>query len=61
MKTKKATSVAFLSCEHAYDTAIRNAEMQYKSDKDACGSRSGNAKDACVKEADATLTTPTFA
>ena len=35
----------------AYDTAVRNAEAQYKVDKDACGSRSGNAKDICLAEA----------
>src|SRR5262245_26723571 len=35
----------------AYDTAIRNAETQYKNDKDACASRSGNAKDICMAEA----------
>jgi hypothetical protein len=37
--------------KEAYDAAIRNAEAQYKSDKDACGSRSGNAKDICMAEA----------
>jgi hypothetical protein len=35
----------------AYDTAVRNAEAQYKADKDACSSRSGNAKDICLAEA----------
>ena len=35
----------------AYDTAFKNAETQYKMDKDACSSRSGNAKDICVAEA----------
>jgi hypothetical protein len=35
----------------AYDTAIRNADAQYKIDKDACSSRSGNAKDICLAEA----------
>lgn len=35
----------------AYDTAVRNAETQYKIDKDACASRSGNAKDICLAEA----------
>jgi hypothetical protein len=35
----------------AYDTAIKNAETQYKIDKDACSSRSGNAKDVCLAEA----------
>jgi hypothetical protein len=35
----------------AYDTAVRNADAQYKIDKDACASRSGNAKDICLAEA----------
>ena len=35
----------------AYDTAVRNAEAQNKVDKDACASRSGNAKDICLAEA----------
>jgi hypothetical protein len=37
--------------KEAYDTAVRNAETQYKVDKDACGARSGNAKDICLAEA----------
>lgn len=35
----------------AYDAAVKNAELQYKMDKDACASRSGNAKDICLAEA----------
>ena len=35
----------------AYDGAVKNAETQYKMDKDACSSRSGNAKDICLAEA----------
>jgi hypothetical protein len=35
----------------AYDGAIKSAETQYKMDKDACSSRSGNAKDICLAEA----------
>ena len=35
----------------AYDTAIKSAETQYKIDRDACASRSGNAKDVCLAEA----------
>ena len=35
----------------AYDTTVRNAEAQYKIDKDGCASRSGNAKDICLAEA----------
>src|SRR6266542_3225277 len=45
-----AASPAPISKE-AYDTAVRNAETQYKIDKDACGTRSGNAKDICLAEA----------
>lgn len=35
----------------AYDAAVRNAETQNKMEKDACSSRSGNAKDICLAEA----------
>ena len=35
----------------AYDLAVKNAEAQNKVDKDACASRSGNAKDICLAEA----------
>ena len=35
----------------AYDLAVKNADAQYKMDKDACSSRSGNAKDICLAEA----------
>jgi hypothetical protein len=35
----------------AYDAAIKSAETQFKLDKDACSSRSGNAKDICLAEA----------
>jgi len=35
----------------AYDTAVKNAEAQYKVDKDACASRGGNAKNLCLAEA----------
>jgi hypothetical protein len=34
-----------------YDIAVKNAETQYKVDKDACSSGSGNAKDICLAEA----------
>jgi hypothetical protein len=37
--------------KEAYDTAIRNAETQHKIDREACGPRSGNAKDICLAEA----------
>jgi hypothetical protein len=35
----------------AYDMAVKNAETQFKTDKDACSSQSGNAKDICLAEA----------
>jgi hypothetical protein len=35
----------------AYELAVKNADTQYKMDKDACSSRSGNAKDICLAEA----------
>jgi hypothetical protein len=35
----------------AYNMAVKNAETQSKMDKDACSSRSGNAKDICLAEA----------
>jgi hypothetical protein len=47
---KPVAPVAPIS-KDAYDTAVRNAETQYKVDKDACSSRSGNAKDICLAEA----------
>ena len=37
--------------KEAYDSAVRNAEAQYKINKDACDSRAGNAKDICLAEA----------
>ena len=35
----------------ARDQAIKTADATYKSDKDACKSLSGNAKDVCMQEA----------
>jgi hypothetical protein len=35
----------------ARDTAIKNAEAQYKTDKAACDAMSGNAKDICIEDA----------
>jgi len=35
----------------AYETIVKNADTQYKTEKDACASRSGNAKDICLAEA----------
>ena len=37
--------------KEARDQAIKSAKDQYTSDKDACKSLSGNAKDVCVEEA----------
>ena len=34
-----------------YGQAVKDADAQYKIDKDACASLSGNAKDICVAEA----------
>jgi hypothetical protein len=34
-----------------YSQAVKDADAQYKIDKDACSSLSGNAKDICVAEA----------
>jgi len=44
---KPATPIS----KDAYYTVVKNADMQYKTDKDACASRSGNAKDICLAEA----------
>jgi predicted extracellular nuclease len=35
----------------SYTQAVKDADAQYKMDKDACASLSGNAKDICVAEA----------
>ena len=35
----------------AYDISVKNAEAQYKQDKDACSAQTGNAKDICLAEA----------
>jgi len=35
----------------SYTQAVKDADAQYKVDKDACSSLSGNAKDICVAEA----------
>lgn len=37
--------------KEARDQSIKSAEAQYKTDKAACGSLSGNAKDICMEEA----------
>src|ERR1700738_400831 len=48
--TKPTAPVAPIT-KYAYDTANKNADAQYKMDKDACSSRSGNAKDICLADA----------
>jgi hypothetical protein len=45
------TRLAAPITKDAYDSAVKNAETQYKADKDACSSRGGNAKDICLAEA----------
>jgi len=37
--------------KEAHTTAMKHADTQYKVDKDACASLSGNAKDICVADA----------
>jgi hypothetical protein len=51
MTAAKPTAPVAPISKDAYDTAVKNAEAQYKMDKDACSSRSGNAKDICLAEA----------
>jgi len=51
MTATKPMSPAAPISKDAYDMAVRNADAQSKMDKDACSSRSGNAKDICLAEA----------
>ncbi len=51
MTATKPMAPATPISKDAYDLAVKNAETQYKMDKDACSSRSGNAKDICLAEA----------
>jgi hypothetical protein len=51
MAAAKPTAPKVPISKEAYDTTVRNAETQYKIDKDACAQRSGNAKDICLAEA----------
>jgi hypothetical protein len=51
MAAAKPMAPAAPISKDAYDMAIKNAEAQNKVDKDACSSRSGNAKDICLAEA----------
>ena len=51
MTATKPMAAATPISKDAYDMAVRNADAQYKVDKDACSPRSGNAKDICLAEA----------
>jgi hypothetical protein len=51
MAAAKPMSPVVPISKDAYDVAVKNAETQSKIDKDACSSRSGNAKDICLVEA----------
>src|SRR5450432_3704412 len=44
-------AAAQMMTKDARDTAYKSADAQYKSEKDACGRISGNAKDICMEEA----------
>src|SRR5215472_10590881 len=48
--TARPVAVAPIS-KDSYDSAVKNAEAQYKMDKEACNSRGGNAKDICLEQA----------
>jgi hypothetical protein len=50
-QTTAVNSAAAPITKDNYAMAKTNAEAQYKLDKDACGSLSGNAKDICIAEA----------
>jgi hypothetical protein len=50
-----ASSTNAPATKDTYDAAVKNADARYKTDKDACSSLSGNAKDICVEEAKAKL------
>ena len=49
--TTKTTMASASMSKDSYTMAKKNADAQYKTDKDACSSLSGNAKDICVAEA----------
>lgn len=51
MAATKPMAAATPISKDAYDMAVRNADAQYKADKEACSPRSGNAKDICVEVA----------
>ena len=50
-QTYAATSKVTPMSKDAYTQAKTNADAQYKIEKDACSTLSGNAKDICVAEA----------
>ena len=52
-QTYAATSKVTPMSKDAYTQAKTNADAQYKIEKDACSTLSGNAKDICVAEAKA--------
>jgi len=47
----KTTSMSAPISKDSYTTAKKNADAQYKIDKDACALLNGNVKDICVAEA----------
>jgi len=51
MTVAKPAAPAAPITKDAYDVALKNADTQGKVDKDACASRTGNAKDICLAEA----------
>jgi hypothetical protein len=51
MAAAKPTTPAAPISKDAYDLALKNADAQYKMDKDACSSRTGNTKDICLADA----------
>jgi len=51
MAAAKPMAPAAPISKDAYDLALKNADAQYKMDKDACSSRTGNTKDICLADA----------
>ena len=47
----KPTMASASTSKDSYTMAKKNADAQYKTDKDACSTLNGNAKDICVAEA----------
>jgi hypothetical protein len=50
-QTYPSTTAPTTMSKDSYIMAKTNADAQYKADKDACSSLSGNAKDICLVEA----------